>query len=171
MQCGVGRTGALWAYEHYGILPDILCAAKPLAAGLPIGAVLVTQRVADVIHPGDHGTTFAGGPFVTAVAKIVVDRVSQPAFLAHVRETGAYFKERLEEINSPHIREVRGRGLMLGVQLDIPAAPIVQAGYRHGLILLNAGPDVLRLVPPLILTKAEVDIAIERLTGMLADAA
>jgi acetylornithine/N-succinyldiaminopimelate aminotransferase len=168
VQCGVGRTGTFWAHEAYGILPDILCAAKPLAAGLPIGAVLVNERVAAAIHPGDHGTTFAGGPFITAVADAVVRRISDPTFLQHVRETGAYFKERLEELNSPHILEVRGRGLMLGVQLDIPAAEVIQAGYRQGLLLLNAGPDVLRLLPPLIIGKAEVDIAVERLAAVLA---
>ena len=143
---------------------------SPLASGLPIGAVLVTDRVADVIHAGDHGTTFAGGPFVTTVADAVVRKVSDPVFLKHVQETGAYFKERLEEINSPHIQEVRGRGLMLGLQLDIPAGPVIQAGYQHGVILLNAGSDVLRLVPPLILSKAEVDIAVERLSAVLAAA-
>ncbi|NOZ71489.1 MAG: aspartate aminotransferase family protein [Chloroflexi bacterium] len=169
VQCGVGRTGTFWAHEPYGILPDILCAAKPLAAGLPIGVVLTTNRVAEVIHPGDHGTTFAGGPFVTAAAQVVVKRVSQPDFLQHVRETGAYFQEKLQEINSPHILEVRGKGLMLGVQLDIPAAPIVQAGYQHGLLLLNAGADVLRLVPPLIISTDEIDIAIERLSAILAE--
>jgi len=167
VQCGVGRTGAFWAHEHYGVLPDILCSAKPLANGLPIGAVLVTERVAEVIHPGDHGTTFAGGPFVTSVANVVVNRISDPAFLAHVQEVGAYFKERLEALNNPHIVEVRGRGLMLGVQLDMPAGPVVQAGYRHGLLLLNAGADVLRLVPPLIISKDEVDIAIDRLAAVL----
>lgn len=169
VQCGVGRTGTFWAHEPYGILPDILCAAKPLAAGLPIGVLLVTERVAEVIHPGDHGTTFAGGPFVTSVADVVVRRVSDPDFLKRVQETGAYFKERIEEINSPHIKEVRGRGLMLGVQLDMPAAPLVQAGYEHGMLLLNAGPDVLRIIPPLIITPAEVDIAVERLAGILAE--
>lgn len=168
VQCGVGRTGSFWAHEPYGILPDMLCAAKPLAAGLPIGVVLTTERVAEVIHPGDHGTTFAGGPFVTAAAQVVVNRVSQPDFLQHVRETGAYFQEKLLEINSPHIMEVRGKGLMLGVQLDIPAAPIIQAGYEHGLLLLNAGPEVLRLIPPLIISRAEVDIAIERLSAIFA---
>jgi acetylornithine/N-succinyldiaminopimelate aminotransferase len=167
VQCGVGRTGAFWAHEHYGVLPDILCSAKPLANGLPIGAVLVTERVAEVIHPGDHGTTFAGGPFVTSVANVVVNRISDPAFLAHVQEVGAYFKERLEALDNPHIVEVRGRGLMLGVQLDMPAGPVVQAGYGHGLLLLNAGADVLRLVPPLIISKDEVDIAIDRLAAVL----
>ena len=169
VQCGVGRTGAFWAHEHYGVLPDILCSAKPLANGLPIGAVLVTERVAEVIHPGDHGTTFAGGPFVTSVANVVVNRISEPAFLQHVQDVGAYFKERLEKLENPHIQEVRGRGLMLGVQLDMPAAPVVQAGYQHGLLLLNAGADVLRLVPPLIINKDEIDIAIERLAAVLAE--
>ena len=169
VQCGVGRTGAFWAHEHYGVLPDILCSAKPLANGLPIGAVLVTERVAEVIHPGDHGTTFAGGPFVTSVANVVVDRISDPAFLQRVQETGAYFKERLEALENPHIVEVRGRGLMLGVQLDMPAGPVVQAGYGHGLLLLNAGADVLRLVPPLIISKDEIDIAIDRLAAVLAE--
>ncbi len=168
VQCGVGRTGTFWAHESLGVLPDILCTAKPLANGLPIGAVLVTERVAEVIHPGDHGTTFAGGPFVTSIANVVVNRISDPAFLQHVQETGAYFKARLEALNSPHIVEVRGRGLMLGVQLDTPAAPVVQAGYEHGLLLLNAGADVLRLVPPLIIRKDEVDIAVERLAAVLA---
>lgn len=169
VQCGVGRTGSFWAHEPYGILPDMLCAAKPLAGGLPIGATLVTDRVAEVIHPGDHGTTFAGGPFISAVAEAVVRRIGKPAFLQHVQQTGAYFKERLEEINSPHIVDVRGRGLMLGVQLDMPAAPVIQAGYRRGLLLLNAGTDVLRLVPPLVITPAEVDLAVERLAAVLAD--
>ncbi len=169
VQCGVGRTGAFWAHQHFGVLPDILCSAKPLANGLPIGAVLVTERVADVIHPGDHGTTFAGGPFVTAVANVVVDRISEPAFLAHVQETGAYFQQRLQSLGNPHIQEVRGRGLMLGVQLDMPAAPVVQAGYKHGLLLLNAGADVLRLVPPLIISKDEIDIALDRLAATLAE--
>ena len=167
VQCGVGRTGAFWAHQHYGVQPDILCSAKPLANGLPIGAVLVTERVADVIHPGDHGTTFAGGPFVTSVANVVVNRISDPAFLQHVEETGAYFKERLAGLGNPHILEVRGRGLMLGVQLDMPAGPVVQKGYQHGLLLLNAGADVLRIVPPLIISKEEVDIALERLTVLL----
>ncbi len=169
VQCGVGRTGAFWAHQHFGVLPDILCSAKPLANGLPIGAVLVTERVADVIHPGDHGTTFAGGPFVTSVANVVVDRISEPAFLAHVQETGAYFQQRLQDLGNPHITEVRGRGLMLGVQLDMPAAPVVQAGYKQGLLLLNAGADVLRLVPPLIISKDEIDTALDRLAATLAE--
>lgn len=167
VQCGVGRTGTLWAHEQAGVTPDIMTVAKPLAAGLPIGAILVTQRVADCIQPGDHGSTFAGGPIITAVAGHVIDRVSQPDFLAHVREVGAYLMERLQELNSPLIVEVRGRGLMVALELSVDVAPLVKMGYEHGLLLVNAGTNVIRLVPPLIAQKADVDVLIERLMPML----
>ncbi|MEL6404033.1 MAG: aspartate aminotransferase family protein [Chloroflexota bacterium] len=167
IQCGLGRTGDLWGHEFSGITPDIMTLAKPLANGLPIGAVLVTQTVADYIKPGDHGSTFAGGPLVTNVAAHVVSRIKQPAFLAHVEEVSEYLMERLEEINSPHIIEVRGRGLMVGIEFDFPAGNIVQAGYEHGLLLVNAGENTLRLVPPLIIEKSDVDELIIALTTML----
>ncbi len=167
IQCGLGRTGQLWAYQAAGVTPDILTAAKPLAGGLPMGAILATQRVADVMHPGDHGSTFAGGPLVAAVAEKVVSRVANPAFLADVAAKGAYLLERLAEINSPHIQAVRGRGLMVGVDLDIPAADVTAAAHGHGLILINAGTNTLRLVPPLIITRAEIDLLIERLSAVL----
>ncbi|MEO1645850.1 MAG: aspartate aminotransferase family protein, partial [Chloroflexota bacterium] len=167
IQCGLGRTGDLWGHEFSGITPDIMTLAKPLANGLPIGAVLVTQTVADYIKPGDHGSTFAGGPLVTNVAAHVVSRIKQPAFLAHVKEVSEYLMERLEEINSPHIVEVRGRGLMIGIEFDFPAGNIVQAGYEHGLLLVNAGENTLRLVPPLIIEKSDVDELIIALTNML----
>jgi predicted acetylornithine/succinylornithine family transaminase len=167
VQCGVGRTGTLWAHEPGGVAPDIMTLAKPLAGGLPIGAALVTESVAEVMQPGDHGSTFAAGPLVTSVAKVVFDRVSQPDFLAHVREVGGYLLERLSELNSPHVQEVRGRGLLVGVELDIEANAIVEAGYARGLILVNAGPNVLRLVPPLIVTHEEVDALIDKLTVIL----
>jgi acetylornithine/N-succinyldiaminopimelate aminotransferase len=169
IQCGLGRTGTLWAYQGAGTTPDILTAAKPLAGGLPMGAILMTQAVADVLHPGDHGSTFAAGPLVAAVAEAVVDRIAQPAFLAEVAAKGAYLRERLEEINSPHITQVRGRGLMLGIDLAVPAADVVNAGYRHGLLLVNAGPNILRLVPPLIISRSEIDLLAERLSGILAE--
>lgn len=167
VQCGVGRTGDLWAHSASGVTPDIMTLAKPLAAGFPIGAILVTQAIADHIKPGDHGSTFAGGPATTAVAGYVIDKVSDAAFLQHVRDTGDYLKERLMELNSPHIREVRGRGLMIGVEMTIDVTPIVNAGYEHGLLLVNAGADVIRLVPPLIATRADVDTLIDRLTAIL----
>jgi acetylornithine/succinyldiaminopimelate/putrescine aminotransferase len=169
VQCGLGRTGTLWAYEGYGVTPDMLTSAKPLAGGLPMGAVLMTQKVAEVMHPGDHGSTFAASPLVAAVANVLLQKVNQPEFLAEVSRKGAYLKERLEEINSACIGEVRGKGLMVGADLTIPANDLVQAGYKHGLLLVNAGPNTLRLVPPLIISEAEIDLLIERLTAVFAE--
>jgi predicted acetylornithine/succinylornithine family transaminase len=169
VQCGLGRTGTLWAHQSTGVTPDLLTAAKPLAGGLPMGAVLMTERVAGAMHPGDHGSTFAGSPLVTAVAGAVLAHINQPEFLAGVVQKGAYLRERLEEINSPLITEVRGKGLMIGMDLTIPASQIVDAGYRHGLLLVNAGPSTLRLVPPLIISHAEIDLLIERLTAIFTE--
>ncbi len=169
IQCGLGRTGYLWAHQGYGITPDLLTAAKPLAGGLPMGAILMTQQVAEVMHVGEHGSTFAAGPLVAAVAEKVVRRVADPAFLADVRAKGEYLMERIEELNSPHITEVRGRGLMIGVDLDIAAADVIAAGHRHGLILINAGTNTLRLVPPLIISRGEIDLLVERLRAVLAE--
>lgn len=168
IQCGVGRTGTLWAYEQTGVAPDILTAAKPLAGGLPIGAVLVRQKVADVMQKGEHGSTFAGGPLVTHVAHHVVERIAQPAFLADVRAKGALLQEMLEELNSPHIVAVRGQGLMVGVELDVETAAVVSAAYERGLILISAGTHVLRLVPPLIISESEIRRAVETIGEILA---
>jgi acetylornithine/N-succinyldiaminopimelate aminotransferase len=169
VQCGMGRTGDLWAHTASGVTPDIMTLAKPLAGGLPIGAILTTDRVAAHIQPGDHGSTFAGNPFVTTIGKYVLERISQPEFLAHVREVGDYLRDRLSEINSPLVKEVRGRGLMVGLELTVEVAPIIEAGYRHGLLMVNAGTDVIRFVPPLIAEKLHVDTLVERLTAILAD--
>jgi len=169
VQCGLGRTGTLWAHQGYGVTPDIMTAAKPLAGGLPMGAVLMTQRVADVIHPGDHGSTFAGSPLVASVAEKVLASVADPAFLADVAAKGNYLEQRLKEIATSHITEVRGRGLMLGLELDVPANDVVEAGYEHGLLLVGAGPSTLRLVPPLVITHDEIDLLIERLTTVFGE--
>jgi acetylornithine/N-succinyldiaminopimelate aminotransferase len=168
VQCGVGRTGTLWSNEPGGVSPDIMTLAKPLAGGLPIGAILVTEKVASHLHPGDHGSTFAGGPFITSVAKYVIERVSQPQFLEQVNETGEYLMERLSEINSPLIKEVRGRGLMVGVEFTVDVTPIITKGYEQGLMLINAGTNVIRLVPPLVVEKKDVDVLVDRLSSILA---
>jgi acetylornithine/N-succinyldiaminopimelate aminotransferase len=169
VQCGLGRTGSLWAYQGYGVTPDLLTAAKPLAGGLPMGAVLMTQTVAEGIHAGDHGSTFAASPLVASVAEVVLERIADPAFLSDVTAKGAYLTERLEELNSPHILQIRGRGLMIGADLDVPASEIVSAGYGKGLLLANAGPETLRVVPPLIITQAEIDLFIERLKAIFEE--
>lgn len=169
IQCGMGRTGTLWAHEASGINPDIMTLAKPLAGGLPVGAILMTEEIASHMHPGDHGSTFAGGPLVTSVAKTVLERASQPEFLSHVTEVGDYLMERLSEINSPLISEVRGRGLMVGLELTVDVAPLVTQGYKHGLLLVNAGENVLRFVPPLVMEKEHVDVLVDKLTLMLGE--
>jgi predicted acetylornithine/succinylornithine family transaminase len=168
IQCGMGRTGKLWAYEHSGVKPDMMTLAKPLAGGLPIGATLVTEAVASAVHVGEHGTTFGGGPMVTSVAGKVLDRVSAPEFLAHVRETGAYLSERLSEINSPHIVQVRGRGLLVGVELDVDAQKILEKGYRNGLLLIKAREKVVRFAPPLIIENRHVDELVDKFTAIIS---
>jgi acetylornithine/N-succinyldiaminopimelate aminotransferase len=162
IQCGVGRTGTLWAHEPSGVTPDIMTVAKPLGGGLPIGAILVRERVAATIHAGDHGSTFAGGPFITTVAGAVFRKLSAPGFLAHVREVGDYLGESLDELASHRddIVELRGRGLMRGIQIRGDAAAVREAGHHHGLLLATAGEDVLRLVPPLTFARHHVDEAI-----------
>ncbi|NOZ29162.1 MAG: acetylornithine transaminase [Chloroflexi bacterium] len=167
VQCGLGRAGTLWAHEPYGVTPDIMTLAKPLGGGLPIGAILMTEEVGSVMQPGDHGSTFGANPVACAAAQVVVRRISDPAFLAEVRSKGAYLVERLQEINSPHIREIRGRGLMVGIEMDISVAPIVQAGYERGLIMVNAGEKVLRLVPPLVIEREDLDRAVQGISEIL----
>jgi acetylornithine/N-succinyldiaminopimelate aminotransferase len=168
VQCGMGRTGKLWAHEHSGVTPDIMTLAKPLAGGLPIGAILMTDAVASAMHAGEHGSTFAGGALVTGVAGHVLARVSDPAFLAHVNEIGDYLMDRLSEINSPLVKEVRGKGLMVALELTVDVSPVVEAGYQHGLLLVNAGANVIRLVPPLVVNREHVDELVGKLTDILA---
>lgn len=171
VQCGMGRTGTMWAYEVAGVAPDLLSVAKPLGGGLPIGAVLATQAVADTIKPGDHGSTFAGGPFVTTVAGYVVDRISDPAFLDHIKDVGNYMGEKLSELlDQPAVSEIRGRGLMWGIELDEKYTPadVVNGGYEHGLLLVGAGRNTVRLVPPLILEREHVDELAAKLSAILS---
>lgn len=138
--------------------------AKPLAGGLPIGAVLVTERIASAINYGDHGSTFAGGPLVCNAALAILDKVSKPDFLASVSSKGSHFKELLKQKlgGNRHIREIRGFGLIIGIDLDVPASPLVDACRNAGLLILTAGKgNVVRLVPPLIITEQELEHAAE----------
>ena len=167
IQCGLGRVGELWAHTFSGVTPDIMTLAKPLAGGLPIGAILTTETVGSAMSPGDHGSTFSGGAVVLRAAETVVNRINDEGFLRQVRETGDYLLERLSEINSPHIKDVRGRGLMAGIELDIAPGDIVSAGYEAGLLLVSSGTNVIRFVPPLIVQKAHVDELVEKLTRIL----
>ncbi|MFH1086549.1 MAG: aspartate aminotransferase family protein [Chloroflexota bacterium] len=162
VQCGLGRTGTLWAHQPYGVTPDIMTLAKPLGGGLPMGATLVAKKVADVMEPGDHASTFAANPVICAAAQVAFGKISNPAFLEHVRWAGSYLQEGLMELQAKHdcIKEVRGRGLIWGVECDLSVSPIIQACQAEGLLVLNAGPQVLRLIPPLVVEREHLDAAL-----------
>jgi len=169
VQCGLGRTGTLFAYEQTGVVPDLLTLAKPLGGGLPMGAVLVTGAIAAALKPGDHATTFGGGPLVAGVALDVLRTIGEPAFLAEVRRKGTWLGERLRGLadRTRRVAQVRGRGLMWGVELTEPAAPYVaQARERH-LLVVTAGPTVLRLVPPLVISDQELERGVAILEDVL----
>lgn len=162
IQCGMGRTGTLWAHQLSQVQPDIMTVAKPLGGGLPIGAILAGQHVVEVLSPGDHGTTFGGGPLVTAVAQVVLRRVSDEAFLARVQRLGAYLEAALQQLAADcpqRVLEVRGCGLMRGVRMAGAASAVRQAGHDLGLLVATAGDDVVRLLPPLIIEAAHIDEA------------
>jgi acetylornithine/N-succinyldiaminopimelate aminotransferase len=158
IQCGLGRTGTLFAYERAGIEPDMMTLAKPLAGGLPMGAVLMTRAIADAIKPGDHGTTFGGGPFVATVALHVLERLSDPAQLEHVTQVGAWFGHELTELaqRTGRIRQVRGAGLMWGMDVMGTAAHVVSESLARGLLVCSAGDYTVRLLPPLVATRDEL---------------
>ncbi len=161
IQCGLGRSGKYFAYQHYGITPDILTAAKPLAAGLPLGAILTTNTVSEAIHPGMHGTTFGGGPLACATAETFLSILTSSGFLAHVEEVGAYFQQRLGQLKSKHkvIKEVRGLGLMVAAELksaDVAKATVKQM-LEKGIIINRTHDKVLRFLPPLIIDRQHVD--------------
>ena len=166
IQCGYGRTGTFWAYEQAGISPDILTVAKPMAGGLPMGAVLMTQAVADAMQPGDHGTTFGGGPFIASVALHVFDRLHDPAMLRHVTENGAWLGDALRAMarTSPKIRAVRGIGFMWGIDVTDPAKDVIGRALDLGLLVCSAGEHTLRLLPPLVMTRADLERGVNLLT-------
>lgn len=156
IQCGLGRTGRLFAYENTGVVPDMLTLAKPLAGGLPMGAVLVSEEIGAAIKPGDHGTTFGGGPLVAAVAAHVLDRLSDPSLLEGVRENGAWLGEELAAIarRSGKVRAIRGTGFIWGLDVVESANDIVKRGWEEGLLVLTAGEHTLRILPPLVMDRA-----------------
>ena len=166
IQTGVGRTGSLWAYEQTPVRPDVITTAKALGGGVPVGACITAPSCADVLEPGDHGSTFAGGPVATAAALAVLDVVDDPVLLRHVRELGAYLCEQLDGLDA--VRETRGRGLMVGVGLEegIDAAAIGAELLERGLVVNVPRPDTLRLLPPLVIDSDHVDQAV----GLIGEA-
>jgi acetylornithine/N-succinyldiaminopimelate aminotransferase len=161
IQCGLGRTGSLFCYEHFGVTPDIMTLAKPLAGGLPIGATLMTQAVADAVEPGDHAATFGAHPVSCAVGIEVFKRLSDPSFLAGVKAAGDHLHKRLEglkENSSGKILELRGKGLIAGAVMNgIASGDLVGAFREKGILVCVAGPEVVRFLPPLVVETAQID--------------
>ncbi len=169
VQVGMGRTGKLFAHEHYGITPDIMTLAKALGNGLPIGAMLAIEELSNAFGAGSHATTFGGTPLVTAVSKAVVTSLLEDGWIKHCRVVGDYFKERLEELVKKYdfIKEVRGQGLILGVEMMIPGAAVVKTMMEKGFLINCTQEKVLRFIPPLIVEKEEIDLLVETLENVL----
>jgi acetylornithine/N-succinyldiaminopimelate aminotransferase len=158
IQCGLGRLGTFFAYESFGVTPDIVTLAKPLAGGLPMGAVLVSPEIAATIKAGDHGTTFGGGPLVAGVALEVVRRIADPSLLANVRENGEWLGETLRSLGkrTGKVRAIRGMGYMWGIDVVEKATDIIERGWEAGVLIINAGDHTLRLLPPLVMTRDDL---------------
>jgi acetylornithine/N-succinyldiaminopimelate aminotransferase len=167
VQTGMGRTGTLWAYEQAGVVPDAMTLAKGLGGGLPIGALVIGPRLADVFAPGDHGSTFAGGPLASAAGNAALDVLEDPALLARVRELGERLVEGLREL--PRVATVRGRGLMAAADVEADAPELARRALREQRLVIGAtGPRTLRFLPPLVVEEAQVDDALRRLAALLA---
>ncbi len=170
IQCGLGRTGRYLAYQHYGIQPDVVTVAKPLAAGLPLGAILARERPALAFRPGSHGTTFGGGPLACAAGLAFLETLERERLLAHVRRVGSYFRGRLEALQKKYewVREVRGAGLMLALELEFSGKNIVREALARGLVINCTHETVLRFLPPYIIEERHVDRAMRTLEAVLA---
>ena len=169
IQCGLGRTGNLFAYQSAGVVPDIVTLAKPIAGGLPMGAVLLRGDIAEAIEPGEHGTTFGGGPFVAAVAEYVFSRLNDEDLLKGVRENGSWFGAQLRGLanESDKVRAVRGTGYIWGMDVAEPAANIVKRGWDAGLLILTAGEHTLRFLPPLTARRSDLERGLALLKSIL----
>ncbi|MCA9669221.1 MAG: acetylornithine transaminase [Myxococcales bacterium] len=167
VQCGLGRTGKLWAHEHAGVTPDLMTLAKPLAGGLPMGAVLMTERVAAHVTPGCHATTFGGGPFVASVALAVLREVCRPALLAEVERKGLRLADQLASLEPRGVRELRGRGLLVGVRVHQDAKALVAAAREERLLIVGTSDDVVRFLPALDTPDELLDEAVKRFAHAL----
>ena len=172
IQCGMGRTGNMFAWQGYGVKPDIMAMAKAIGNGVPVGAFAMTEKVAEKsLAPGDHGTTYGGNPFVCTAVSTVLDIFEQENLLSHVNEVSAYLEEKLDVIveNSEVVEARRGKGLMQGLVLTKPVGEVIKKCMNHGLIVISAGGNVLRLLPPLVITKEHVDEFIAKLEIALSE--
>ncbi|WP_333645991.1 aspartate aminotransferase family protein [Lacrimispora sp.] len=170
IQCGMGRTGTMFAWQKYGVKPDVMTVAKALGNGVPVGAFLASGKAATAMGPGDHGTTYGGNPFVTAAASKVLDIFEERNLTDHVKEVGEYLEQKLVELTDqyPAVTSRRGIGLIQGLEFSIPVSSIVsQALLEQNLVLISAGTNVIRFVPPLVIGKKDVDEMIKRLKALL----
>ena len=170
IQCGLGRLGSFFAYEQFDARPDMVTLAKPIAGGLPMGAILVSAEIGDTIKPGDHGTTFGGGPLVARVALEVVRRIKYPALLAAVRQNGEWLGESLRGVarRTGKIRAIRGAGYMWGLDVVEKAGDVIERGWDEGLLVISAGDHTLRLLPPLIMTRDQLTRGVNSLEKILS---
>ena len=164
IQSGLGRTGKLFTYEHEGIRPDMVIIGKALSGGFyPVSAVLASKEVLGVFKPGDHGSTFGGNPLACAIARAALQVLVDEKMVERSAELGAYFLERLQDIKSPYIKEVRGQGLWIGIELTGRARPYCEALKEEGILCKETHEHVIRFAPPLVITKDEIDWAVERI--------
>lgn len=170
IQCGMGRTGEMFAWQHYGVKPDIMTSAKALGCGVPVGAFFMTQKVADKsLAPGDHGTTYGGNPFVGAAVDKVLEIMERDQLMEHVKKIAPYFEQKLDALVEKYdfLTERRGMGLMQGVVSEKPVSEISAKALEAGLIVITAGSNVLRFVPPLVIEEKHVDEMVEKLSAVL----
>lgn len=166
IQCGMGRTGKMFTYQHYGVKPDIMTSAKALGCGVPVGAFAATKEVADAMCPGDHGTTYGGNPLATAAVCKVFEIFEKDGILNHVNEIAPYLKDKLNVLKDKFpdkIKDVRGKGLMMGMELYGSAGDVVSKLLKKGVILISAGTNIIRFVPPLVVEKEHIDVMCEKL--------
>jgi acetylornithine/N-succinyldiaminopimelate aminotransferase len=170
IQTGIGRTGKMFAYEHYGIEPDVITLAKGLGSGFPIGAMMAKSKTIDAFTAGSHGSTFGGNPLATAAAMATLETMMQEQVVEHAAQAGDYLYEQLGQLfnNHPMVKEIRGKGLLIGIECKEPVAPFVAEAQTEGLLVLQAGSHVIRLLPSLTITKDEIDQALSILAGVLA---
>ncbi|MDR2536263.1 MAG: aspartate aminotransferase family protein [Treponema sp.] len=168
IQCGVGRTGTFLACEAYQVKPDLVTLAKGLSAGVPVGAVLAGKKTAEVFEIGDHGSTFGGNPLAAAAGIVVLETVNNPIFLKDIARKGERIQAALRAWNHPSIKDIRGKGLMLGLDIGAPAGTILEAALAQGLLILSAGTNTLRFLPPYVITDSEIDQGLDLLKKVLS---